>query len=530
VTSGPPKGKDTATGEPGSVGGPDGPTQVPADPGLELDQVRARLGKLSALREAGVDPYPARVPPGLPARALLERFEELEGSVQSARGRIVAWRGHGKTTFLHLEDASGRIQAYFRKDDLGAERYALSSQLDIGDFLAVEGKLFRTQTGEITLHAQSFEVLAKALRPLPLAKEEIVEGRRVAHGGLADKELRYRQRYADLAVNPASRELFRMRARVVTYIRRFLDERGFLEVETPILQPLYGGAAARPFVTHHHALDAPLYLRIADELYLKRLVVGGLERVYEIGKDFRNEGMDRTHNPEFTMLELYQAYADYHDMMTLCEDLVAGLVREFLGGSTLTYRGKTVDVSSPWPRLPLLEALRRYTDLALDDLSREALAGDAARLGVELTPRMGPGKILDEIFKARVEEHLTGPVFITDHPKELSPLAKAHRSDPRLVERFEPFLFGTEFGNAFSELNDPLDQRRRFEAQRELGAAGDEEAHALDEDFLRALEYGMPPTGGIGIGLDRLVMFLTDSPSIRDVTLFPHMRPEREES
>ncbi|HEY7461620.1 MAG TPA: lysine--tRNA ligase [Gemmatimonadota bacterium] len=525
MTSDPPHPAGPADGPP-LPGGAPAPGASPAALDDESDQVRARLAKLSALRAAGVEPYPPDAPAAAPAAELVLRFAELEGTPQAARGRVVALRGHGKTTFLHLEDASGRIQAYVKRDDVGPERYALLSQLDIGDFLAVEGTLFRTKTGEVTVHARSFRLLAKALRPPPLAKEEVVDGRRVAHGGLADKELRYRRRYLDLAVNPEAREQARTRSRIVTSIRGFLDARGFLEVETPVLQPLYGGAAARPFVTHHRALDTRLYLRIADELYLKRLIVGGLERVYEIGKDFRNEGMDRTHNPEFTMLELYQAYADYHDMMEITEQLVAGLVREIRGGSTLTYQGATADVTPPWPRLPFLEAVRRHTGQALDDLGRESVAAAAARLGVEVEPGMGAAKILDEIFKARVEEHLVGPVFITDHPKELSPLAKQHRADPRLVERFESFLFGTEFGNAFTELNDPLDQRRRFEAQRELLAHGDEEAHALDEDFLRALEHGMPPTGGLGIGVDRLVMFLTDAPSIRDVILFPHMRPE----
>lgn len=499
---------------------------LPPESAAESDQVRARLGKLAALREAGVDPYPHAFPPARPARELVERFEQLAGSSERARGRIVSLRGHGKTTFLHLEDASGRIQVYLRRDDLGESRYALLQHLDIGDFLGVEGPLFRTRTGEITLHAETFRILAKALRPLPLAKEETVDGRRVTHGGLADRELRYRRRYLDLAVNPEAREVFRARARVVSYLRRFLDGRGFLEVETPALQPLYGGAAARPFTTYHHALDMKLYLRIADELYLKRLIVGGLERVYEIAKDFRNEGLDRLHNPEFTMLEFYQAYADYHDLMTLCEEMIVGLVRELTGGTSLTYRGETVDVSAPWPRLPLLEAVRRYAGVEIRRLDREALAETARRLEVEVAPETGAGKILDEIFKERVERHLRGPIFITDHPKELSPLAKTHREHPHLSERFEPFLFGTEFGNAFSELNDPLDQRARFELQRDLRARGDEEAHAVDEDFLRALEYGMPPTGGMGIGVDRLVMLLTDAPSIRDVILFPHLRPE----
>ena len=488
--------------------------------------MRARLAKLAALRESGEDPFPYRFPPAPAVRSLVETFAEIAGSAQRARGRIVSVRAHGKTQFMHLEDGSGRLQVYFRHDDLGECRFALLQQLDIGDFLGVEGELFRTKTGEITLHARSFSVLAKALRPLPVGKEERVGGERVVHGQLADKELRYRRRYVDLAVNPGAREVFRIRSRLVSHLRRFLDERGFLEVETPVLQPLYGGAAARPFTTHHNALDMPLYLRVADELYLKRLIVGGMERVYEIAKDFRNEGVDRTHNPEFTMLELYQAYADYEDMMALAEEMVSGLVREILGGRTLTYQGETVDVSPPWPRLPFLEAIRRHAGEEIGSLDRAELVAAAARLRVEVDPRMGPGKVLDQIFKERVEEHLRGPVFIIDHPKDLSPLAKAHRTDPRLTERFEPVLFGVEFGNAFSELNDPLDQRRRFEAQRELRAIGDAEAHALDEDFLRALEYGMPPTGGMGIGVDRLVMFLTDSPSIRDVILFPHMRPE----
>ncbi|MFN2433727.1 MAG: lysine--tRNA ligase [Gemmatimonadota bacterium] len=492
----------------------------------ESDQVLARRAKLEALRAAGEEPYPYAFPPARPARELVERFAELEGSLQRARGRVVGLRGHGKTTFLHLEDESARLQVYLRKDDLGEARYGVVRQLDLGDFVGVEGTLFRTKAGEITLQAETARLLAKALRPLPFPKEERREGRRVAHGGLADKEIRYRRRYVDLAVNPEVRDVFRTRARVIAHLRRFLDERGFVEVETPVLQPLYGGAAARPFTTWHATLGTTLYLRIADELYLKRLLVGGLEKVYEIAKDFRNEGVDRTHNPEFTMLEFYQAYADYHDMMSLAEQMVSGLVREVTGGTTLVYGGRSADVAPPWPRLTFLEALGRHAGETPADLSREALLETARRLGVEVPPDAGAGKLLDVIFQARVEEHLEGPVFITDYPKELSPLAKAHRADPRLAERFEAFVFGMEIGNAFSELNDPLDQRRRFEALREQRAAGDEEAHAVDEDFLLALEYGMPPTGGMGMGVDRLVMLLTDSPSIRDVILFPQLRPE----
>ncbi|MBA2563825.1 MAG: lysine--tRNA ligase [Gemmatimonadetes bacterium] len=495
-------------------------TQAPAG-----DQVRARLAKLEGLRRSGEEPYPHVSPPAAPARALVEGFGDLEGSEQAVRGRVVAFRGHGRTTFLHLEDGSGRIQVYLRQADLGAERYAVLQYLDLGDFLWAGGTLFRTRSGEITVQAREFRVLAKALRPLPLAKEEVVGGARVVHGGLGDREVRYRRRYVDLAVHAEVREVFRTRARVLAYLRRFLDGRDFLEVETPVLQPLYGGAAARPFTTHHHALDTTLYLRIADELYLKRLLVGGLERVYEIAKDFRNEGIDRTHNPEFTMLEFYQAYADYQDMMSLVEEMVVGVVREITGGTELTWRGETVDVSPPWRRVSMLEALAT-AGVHVAEIERTPLEACARELGLDVPTGAGAGKILDEIFKDRVEPALRGPVFVTDHPRELSPLAKAHRTDQRLTERFEAFLFGIEFANAFSELNDPLDQRRRFEAQRELGARGDAEAHALDEDYLRALEYGMPPTGGVGMGVDRLVMLLTGSPSIRDVILFPQMRPE----
>jgi lysyl-tRNA synthetase class 2 len=378
----------------------------------------------------------------------------------------------------------------------------------------------------VTVRARELAILAKALRTLPLGKivEEAGESR--AWHQVSDQEFRYRQRYADLAVHPETRSVFETRARIVSYLRSFLDARGYLEVETPALQPVYGGAAARPFETYHNALDTTLYLRIADELYLKRCVVGGLERVYEIAKDFRNEGMDRFHNPEFTMLEFYQAYADYRDFMELSEEMLTGLVREVHGGSQLTFQGRTVDLSRPWPRVPFLDALaERGVDVS--DLSRDALVREAGRQGMEPGPDEGAGRIIDGLFGRLVEPDLDGPAFVVDFPAILSPLAKPHRSDPRLVERFEAYLFGSEWGNAFSELNDPRVQRARFEEQVAEAARGDEEApNVVDEDFLRALEYGMPPTAGMGIGVDRLVMFLTDQPSIRDVILFPTLRPE----
>jgi lysyl-tRNA synthetase class 2 len=488
-----------------------------------------RREKLAALEERGVDPYPARWRVADTAAALVEAFrDEAEPIAARIAGRVVSIRSHGKTAFLHLADASGRIQVYLRQDELGEETFGLLDHLDLGDYVGVAGGLFRTRTGEVTVRAGEVALLAKALRPLPLGK--VVEGEGVeesrAYHQVADQEFRYRQRYAHLAVHPEAREVFAARARIVRYLRNFLDARGFLEVETPVLQPVYGGAAARPFTTHHNALDSTLYLRIADELYLKRCIVGGLERVYEIAKDFRNEGIDRFHNPEFTMLELYQAYADYRDFMDLAEEMLVGLVEELHGGAELMFQGRTVDVSRPWPRLRFLDAL---ADAGADvsDLSRDALAREAGRLGLDVAPEEGPGRILDGMFGRLVEPGLDGPAFVIDHPAVLSPLAKAHRDDPRLVERFEAYLFGSEWANAFSELNDPREQRERLEIQARQAAEGDEEApNVVDEDFLRALEYGMPPTAGIGIGIDRLTMFLTDQASIRDVIMFPTLRRE----
>jgi lysyl-tRNA synthetase, class II len=495
----------------------------------------ARREKRAELEKLGVAPFAygfERTHTAAQAMAAYHDSMGENGPEVRVAGRISAWRSQGKTAFAHLEDVSGKIQVYFRRDGLG-DRYELVKLLDLDDHVGVQGRLFRTKMGEITVRVEAFELLAKSLRPLPRGKSYVRDDGTAVDTALADPEVRYRQRYADLAVHEDVRAIFRTRARAIAYLRRFLDERGFLEVETPILQPLYGGATARPFVTHHNALDMPLYLRIADELYLKRLLVGGLERVYEIGHDFRNEGMDRTHNPEFTMLEFYQAYADYHEMMTTVEAMVSGVV-EHCCGSLRLERGKvTLDFKPPWPRVRFVEAVRERAGVdvrtASDGDLRSALAArrpaSSEHSSDELAAYSRP-KLMDELFKEFVERHLVQPTFVVDHPKALSPLAKAHRADDRLVERFELILQGVELANAFSELNDPDDQRARFEDQGRQREAGDDEAQRFDADYVRALEYGMPPAGGVGVGVDRLVMLLTNQPSIRDVILFPAMRPE----
>jgi lysyl-tRNA synthetase class 2 len=487
---------------------------------------KARREKLDALVAAGVAPFAYgyhRTHEAADAVASLAPGEE-DGPPVRLAGRLVSWRGHGKTAFAHLADASGRIQLYFRRDELGEAVFAQLALYDIGDVVGVAGPLMRTRTGEVTVRVTEVEMLAKSLRPLPYGKEEVVDGETVRHSGFADPEQRYRQRYADLAVHPEVRALFIARTRLITAIRAFLDGRGFLEVETPVLQPMYGGAAARPFTTHHNALDMPLFLRIADELYLKRLVVGGFDRVYEIGHDFRNEGIDRTHNPEFTMLEFYQGLADYTEMMSVVEALLthaADAVRRIPGV------GEKVPVlQAPFPRIEWVGALS--SALGHDPMtdSDDELRSLVQAQGIDKVKAMSRPKLLDELFGALVESRIEAPTFVVDYPVELSPLAKPKRGNPALTERFELFARGRELANAFSELNDPIDQRLRFEAQARLRAAGDDEATGVDEDYLRAMEYGMPPMGGVGIGIDRLFMYLTDTANIRDAILFPTMRPE----
>jgi lysyl-tRNA synthetase, class II len=490
----------------------------------------ARREKRAALEALGVRAFAYRYERShTAAEALAAYRDEMGESGPRVRvaGRLDRLGSHGKTAFGHLEDPSGRIQIYFRRDALGPH-YELVELLDLDDHIGVEGTLFRTKKGEITIRADSVTMLAKSLRPLPRGKTQQTESGPVSFGDLQDPEVRYRQRYADLAVHPEVRQIFRLRARAVAFMRRFLDDRGFLEVETPVLQPLYGGAAARPFVTHHHALDMPLYLRIADELYLKRLLVGGFERVYEIGHDFRNEGMDRTHNPEFTMLEVYQAYADYGDMMELTESMVVGVVEHCLGTRVVERFDTTLDFTPPFPRIRFLEAVRDRAGLDLTSAAEEELRRAVLRAGgePEAVAALAGARLQDEVFKTFVEPHLIQPTFVVDYPKALSPLAKEHRDDPSLTERFELFIGGRELANAFSELNDPDDQRRRFDDQVQQRSRGDAEAHSYDADYIRALEYGMPPAGGMGLGVDRLIMLLADQPSIRDVIIFPAMRPE----
>lgn len=505
----------------------------------DLSQVmRVRREKLDQLRELGITPYAYGFDRTHVGADALRAFEEAEargtlgedgyGPVVGVAGRIISLRGHGKSAFAHLDDGSGSFQIYLRKDVLGEEPFVLVGLLDLGDWVGLEGPLFRTRMGEVTVRADRLVLLTKSLRPLPLGKTEMdaESGEMRTHGGFADTEGRYRQRYADLAVNPGVRDVFRARSRLVTELRRFLDARGFVEVETPVLQPLYGGAAARPFVTHHNALDSTLYLRIADELYLKRLIVGGMDRVYEIAKNFRNEGIDRFHNPEFTMVEFYQAFADYHAMMDTVEALVGQVAEAVTGGRVVEYEGHTIRLEAPFARIGLLDGLRDAMGEDPRSISDADLRARAEALGIPELKGAGRGKLLDKLFGELVQPSLIQPTFVIDYPVELSPLAKLHRDDPTLTERFELFVAGQELANAFSELNDPLDQRARFEAQGVLREAGDDEAHSVDEDYIRALEYGMPPTGGVGIGVDRLAMLLIGQTTIRDVILFPTMRPE----
>lgn len=503
----------------------------------DLNQVRQhRREKLEALRKMGIEPYAYvydRSHLTCDAMALFDQNEaegslDEEGIYVSVAGRLLSYRSHGKSAFGHIEDRSGQIQIYLKKDILGDDNFGVLDLLDLGDWIGVEGSLFRTRTGEITIQVKEWALLAKSLRPLPLGKTEIdrEKGDTTTFSGLTDKEARYRQRYADLAVNPSVREVFRTRAKIIAELRHFLDELGFLEVETPALQPLYGGAAARPFVTKHNKLDRDLYLRIADELYLKRLIVGGLEKVYEICKDFRNEGMDRFHNPEFTMLEFYQAFIDYRGLMDLTEKMLSQVALVATGSTDVIYQGQEIDFSPPYQRVPMLDKLSEVMGLDVRGLSVAELHDHAEKLNIPGLDGAGWGKVVDKLFSELVQPSLVQPTFVMDHPKDISPLAKSHRDKPDLTERFELFIAGEEICNAFSELNDPIDQRERFENQIKLREAGDDETHPLDEDYIRALEYGMPPTGGLGMGIDRLTMILTDQVSIRDVILFLILRDE----
>ncbi len=492
-----------------------------SDEQKSLKQIIAfRKEKLADLRTAGVDPYPHSFSADHYSDQIKAEYSELEGQDVTIAGRIMSLRKMGKAAFTHVQDQTGQIQCYVRRDEVGPDQYTAFKKLDIGDIIGVTGYVFTTRMGEISIHAKAVTVLAKSIRPLPIVKEKDGE----TFDAFEDKELRYRHRHLDLVVNPEIKEVFVKRGKIIREMRNYLDDRGFLEAETPILQPLYGGAFAKPFVTHHNALDQKLYLRIADELYLKRLIVGGFDKVYEIAKDFRNEGMDRSHNPEFTMLEFYQAYVDYEYQMDQVEDLIRSVARQ-LDGLQVEWNGLAIDLEKPFSRRPILELLREATGHDLNNTNTEELARIARSFDLTLPEQTNYGQLLDLLMKELVEPNLIQPTFVIDYPKAISPLAKMHRSgDPELVERFELFIGGLEFANAFTELNDPLDQRQRFEDQARLRSGGDEEAQTMDENFLEAVECGMPPTGGVGLGVDRLVMLLTDQHSIRDVILFPAMR------
>ena len=496
-----------------------------------------RLEKLERLRSQGHEPYPTRAERSHTSQQAIQQFEAAEAAGAESQpvsvtlaGRLRAIRTMGKISFAHIEDGDGRIQLFLRANDVGEEALELfNREFDLGDFIQAKGEMFRTRTGEVTLRVQSFHMLAKAITPLPAAKDEVVDGQVVRHATLADPEMRYRQRYADLAVNPEIRQIFRLRAAITRSLREFLDQHGFLEVETPILQPIYGGAAAQPFITHHNQLKQDLYLRISFELYLKRLLVGGLERVYEIGRDFRNEGVSYKHNPEFTQLEFYWAYADYLQVMELTEQMVVYVADQVLGRRTVEFKGQTISFEPPWRRLSLRQGLIETAEIDIDKHpTSESLAEAMRGCGLEPKPGLTRGKLIEGLMSDFLEPTLIQPTFLYDYPRDISPLAKSKPGDPSTVERFEGFVAGMELCNAFTELNDPLDQEARF---REMGreySADDEERHPMDEDYLRAMRYGMPPNGGFGIGVDRLVMLLSENTSIREVILFPPMRTRDE--
>ena len=494
-----------------------------------------RLDKLARLRERGIDPYPVGSTRSHVIRDVTSAFDELEGQEVAVVGRVTALRAHGKASFADVADVSGKIQLYFKSDLLG-ERYDLFDLLDLGDFLGAAGKVFKTRTGEISVAVERFDVLAKGLRTPPVVKTEKTTGAEVVHDEFADPEKRYRQRYLDMMVNESARACVLTHAKVLSAARRYMNEKGFVEVETPILQPLYGGANARPFTTYHRDLGTDLYLRIADELYLKRLLVAGLEKIYEIGKDFRNESIDRTHYPEFTMLEAYEAFGDYRTMMALTQGLIIAGTEEIRGALKLTYQGRELDLAPPWKEIPMAGTLnQRMKELGVDDVlscdekNLEAILrrDEFGELWPKVEGRWSRARALDVLFDALVVGELWEPTFVVDFPAELSPLAKRQRDDPALAERFELYICNLEIANAFSEQNDPREQRRAFEAQAKARAAGDEEAQQIDEDFLEALEYGMPPAGGLGLGVDRVAMILADAPNIREVIAFPQLRTKK---
>lgn len=490
------------------------------------DQMKRRREELDEIRKLGIDPYPRSFNITHSAKQILDTFREEQNEQVRVAGRVMSVRKMGKASFFHIQDSSGKIQAYIKRDDVGVETYSLFKLLDIGDIVGVSGYSFRTKKGEISIHCEKLELLSKSLRPIPIAKQKEVDGKTITYDAFSDKELRYRQRYLDLMVNPEVREVFKKRTLMIQTIRQYFVEQGYLEVETPILQPIYGGATARPFTTHHNSLDMALYLRIANELYLKRLIVGGFDGVFEFAKDFRNEGMDRFHNPEFTQVELYVAYKDYYWMMELVETVLAKTAQALHGSTEVQYGEHTINFQGPFKRLTMAESIKEYTGKDIEGKSLDELNTIAKELHLELEPGLGASKVIDEIFGEFVEPKLIQPTFIIDYPLEMSPLAKTHREHKHLVERFELIVAGKELCNSFSELNDPLDQRRRLEEQAEMRAQGDDEAMSVDEDFLKALEYGMPPCAGLGIGIDRMAMVMLNQPSIRDVLFFPQMKPE----
>ena len=497
---------------------------------------QTRLEKAQRLRDSGIEPYPSRVSRTHTNKQIIEAYQQADASATSESisatlvGRLRSLRPMGKITFAHIEDGEGRIQILLRENEIGKEKLSLfNREFDIGDFIQVSGKMFRTRTGEITLGVDDFQMLAKAVTPLPAAKDELVDGKLVQHATLSEPEIRYRQRYADLAVNPHVRDIFSTRAAVIRALREFLDSHSFLEVETPVLQPIYGGAAARPFTTHHNQLKQDLFLRISFELYLKRLLVGGFERVYEIGKDFRNEGVDRTHNPEFTQLEFYMAYADYYQVMEFTEQMIIYVADEVLGKRRLTYQGQDINLEAPWQRMELRVGLLEVTGIDINE--HPTVASLLARMkenGMEPDPKATRGKLIEKLLSDYLEPILIQPTIIYNYPRDISPLAKSQPENASIVQRFEGFVAGMELCNAFTELNDPLDQEARFLEMGRDYETDDEERHPMDEDYLRAMRYGMPPNGGFGMGVDRLAMLMTDSSNIREVILYPHLRSREE--